>query len=144
MAFLALPNGDNAQLAEAMGGRLAINLLRASGAACRQASVVGDNLQAVRFCAGTSRLHNPDLHEHLDQGLADLAVEGWDVLWVAVRRRLNRAADACATAALQWAARLAGVLGSSPGASPRTFILWRDSPTSRPAGLPHVEWPSLD
>ncbi len=143
MAFVALPNGDNAQLAEAMGGRLAINLLRASGTARRQASVVGDSLQAVRFCAGTSRLHSPDLHEHLDQGLADLAVEGWDVTWVAVRRRLNRAADACATAALQWAAHLAAAPGSSPAEGPQTFMLWRDAPTSRPPGLPHVEWPSL-
>ena len=144
MAFLALPNGDNAQLAEAMGGRLAINLLRTSAADRRQATIAGDNLQVVRYCAGTSRLHSPDLHEHLDQGLADLAVESWDVTWVAVRRRLNRAADACATAALQWAAHLASTPGSSPTSDPRAFVLWHDALSPRPPGLPHVDWPSLD
>jgi hypothetical protein len=144
MAFLALPHGDNAQLAEAMGGRLAINLLRASAADRRQASIAGDNLPVIRYCAGTSRLHNPDLHEHLDQGLADLAVEGWDVTWVAVRRRLNRAADACATAALHWAAHLATETDLSSTVDPRVFVLWHDAPSPRPLGLPHVEWPSLD
>ncbi len=144
MAFLALPNGDSAQIAEAMGGRLAINLLRASGAERRQASVAGDNLQAIRYCAGTSRLHSPTLHEHLDQGLADLAVEGWDVTWVAVRRRLNRAADACATAALHWASHLAVDPGFHSPDDPRIFVQWHDTPTPLPYGLPHVEWPSLD
>jgi hypothetical protein len=144
MAFLALPTGGNAQIAEAMGGRLAINLLRASGAAQRHASIAGDNLQAIRYCAGTSRLHNPCLHEHLDQGLADLAVEGWDVTWVAVRRRLNRAADACATAALHWAAHLASEPGHSSSVDPKIFVQWRDDPAPYPAGLRPVEWPSLD
>jgi hypothetical protein len=144
MAFLALPHGDNAQLAEAMGGRLAINLLRASPADRRQASVAGDNLPVVRYCAGTSRLHSPALHEHLDQGLADLAVEGWDVTWVAVRRRLNRAADACATAALQWAAHLASTSDLSPVADPTVSVIWRDALSPLPSGLPCIDWPSLD
>ena len=140
MAFLALPHSGNAQLAEAMGGRLVMNLLRASSAPRKSACIAGDNLQAVRFCAGTSRLHNPSLHEHLDQGLSDLAVEGWSVIWQAVRRRLNRAADRCATAALYWAASLA----SRSPSSPRAFVLWRDSPSPLPEGLASVAWPSHD
>jgi hypothetical protein len=139
-AFLALPHCDNAQVAEAMGGRLAINLLRVCDTPRRSASVAGDNLQAIRFCAGTSRLHNPRLHEHLDQGLADLAVEGWDVTWVAVRRRLNCAADTCATAALHWAAHLA----SRTDEATRTHIRWRDAPAAAPDGLAFEDWPSHD
>jgi hypothetical protein len=144
MAFLALPTGDNAQVAEAMGGRLAINLLRACDTPQRHASIAGDNLQAIRYCAGTSRLHNPRLHEHLDQGLADLAVEGWDVTWVAVRRRLNRAADACATAALRWAAHLASLSIHDSGNDPRIYIRWRDAPAPAPDGLILDEWPAHD
>jgi hypothetical protein len=139
-AFLALPHASNAQVAEAMGGRLAMNLLRASSAPRKSACVAGDNLQAVRFCAGTSRLHGSGLHEHLDQGLADLAVEGWSVVWHAVRRRLNRAADSCATAALFWAAHLAD--RALPAA--RVFIQWRDSPSPLPGGLAPPGWPSHD
>ncbi len=123
-----------------MGGRLAMDLLRASRAPQKAASVAGDNLQAVRFCAGTSRMHTPALHEHLDQGLSDLAVEGWTVVWHAVRRRLNRAADGCATAALFWAAQLASRFQNTLQA----HIQWRDFPSQLPRGLLPPAWPTHD
>ena len=123
-----------------MGGRLAMDLVRASGACIKVACVAGDKLQVVRFCAGNARLHAPALHDHLDQGLSDLAVEGWKVTWHAVRRRLNKAADGCATAGLMWAAHLA-----DSGASDVTVcILWRDDHCAPPSGLLPPDWPDHD
>ena len=103
MAFLAEPLSANAQLAEARGGQLVMNLLRTL---CKRktARVAGDNLQVIRYCAGSARLHATHLHEHLNRGLSDLAICGWTILWHAVRRSLNKAADECATAAVHWAA----------------------------------------
>ena len=123
-----------------MGGRLAMDLVRACGASTKVSRIAGDNLQAIRFCAGTARLHAPALHEHLDHGLADLAVEGWKVTWHAVRRRLNQAADGCATAGLLWAAHL---VASGPTAT-TVYIQWRDSSRDLPPGLCPPDWPNHD
>ena len=46
------------------------------------------------------------MQAHLDLPLADAAEAGWTLQWQAVRRRLNRAADALATVGVHWAARL--------------------------------------
>ncbi len=139
-AFLAAPFIRNAQLAEAAGGRLAMDLVRLCGASMKIARIAGDNLQAVRFCAGTSRLHAPILHSQLHQGLSDLAVEGWHVTWHAVRRRLNQAADGCATAGVLWAAHLA----HCGRRAVTTFIQRRDSPHTVPDGLLPPPWPDHD
>ena len=117
-----------------------MDLVRASDAPIKVARIAGDNLQAIRFCAGTARLHAPALHEHLDQGLSDLAVEGWKVTWHAVRRRPNTAADGCATAGLLWAAHLA----ASGIATVAVCVQWRDSRCAPPPGLFPPNWPEHD
>eukprot|EP00974_Lingulodinium_polyedra_P054646 5257027-Lingulodinium_polyedra.AAC.1 len=57
----------------------------------------GDNLGVVRFCAGTGRLTEPELHGILDRELGRLAATGRPTSWIAVRRRYNKAADEAAT-----------------------------------------------
>ena len=68
--------------------------------------MVGDNAAVVRHGAGLGRLARPALHELLADPLAATLEAGWQLSWLAVRRRLNTAADAAATSAVYWAGRL--------------------------------------
>ena len=66
----------------------------------------GDNLAVVRYGAGQGMLRREAMFSRLDGRLGALLSRGWDIQWRAVRRRLNRAADALATVGVQWAAQL--------------------------------------
>ena len=71
------------------------------------ATIVGDNLAVVRYCASTGRLLRPELHAILDPALNRAACAGRASAWMAVRRRYNSVADEAATAgcdAAAWAA----------------------------------------
>ena len=106
-AVAAVPRGATAQVAEALGCRLALGLLLRAGPGARAARVVGDSTGIVRYCAGTARLRRPEMQAHLDVSLASLAEAGWRLSWQAVRRRLNEAADGLATEGERRAAALA-------------------------------------
>ena len=106
-AWAALPAGGGAQLAEAVGCRLALGLLRRVRCAIAAVRIVGDNLAVLRYGAGTARMRRPALQAQLEAAIASALERGWRLCWQAVRRRLNQAADARATQALDWAADLA-------------------------------------
>ena len=72
----------------------------------RAARIVGDNLPVISYGVCTARLRRLHLQAHMEQGLGDTLMQGWTLTWQAVRRRLNRAADALATDGLRWAAQL--------------------------------------
>ena len=59
-------------------------------------------------------MRRPDMHKPLSAALADAAERGWQLLWRAVRRRLNHAADAAATEAVERAHRLKAQGRSEP------------------------------
>ena len=103
---MALPQEPYAQVAEAWGGKLGLDLLTACQADTRIARVIGDNLGVIRYGAERAALRNPAIHRPLATALAEAAEKGWTVHWRAVRRRLNKAADAGATEAVLWAHRL--------------------------------------
>ena len=105
-AVTALPWDIGAQVAEAAGCRAALGLLAELRVPTRAARIVGDNLAVVRFGAGTGRLRRPQMQAQIDQSLAHVHAAGWRLQWIAVRRRLNQAADRQATAGVHWAARL--------------------------------------
>ena len=105
-AAMAFPASGRSQTAEAWGARMAIDLVCPSGADRRHSPVSGDNLAVVRFCAGQARLRRPAMQSVIDPGLARLMLEGRGIQRLAVRRRLNMAADAIATGAVHWAIRL--------------------------------------
>ena len=96
----------NAQVAEAVGCRVAVELLSQLRTHTRTARVVGDNLAVVRHGAGTARLRRVSMHSHLERALDDAYAAGWTLTWQAVRRRLNSAADTLATQGIFWAAHL--------------------------------------
>ena len=123
---MALPGTSCSQTAEAWGCRLAIDLLRACRATCRQVRVSGDNLAVVRFCAAQGRLRRPDMQAVIEPGLMRLCSEAWRVTWQAVRRRLNMAADSAATEAVFWAGRLR----STGDEGRRTRVRWFGVPPS--------------
>ena len=103
---MALPDEPHAQVAEAWGAKLGLDLLRDTKADVRRARVIGDNLGVVRYGAEMGALRNPAMHRPLADALAAIAEGGWHLRWRAVRRRLNKAADAVATEAVLWAHRL--------------------------------------
>jgi hypothetical protein len=59
--------------------------------------VVGDNLAAIRYGAGTGRYRRLHLAQQMDFALRQASEAGWTLTWQAVRRRLNKAADRLAT-----------------------------------------------
>ena len=106
------------------GSRLAMGLLLACGTEHRRVRASGDNLAVVRYCAAQGRLRRPAMQAVVEPGLAALSRGGWDVAWQAVRRRLNVAADAAATEAVQWAGRLR----EGGATEPRVRVRWARGP----------------
>ena len=51
-----LPRGADSQVAEAWGGRMALELAADELRDGEAVTIVGDNLAVVRYCAGTGRL----------------------------------------------------------------------------------------
>ena len=128
-AHVPLPAEQHAQVAEAWGARLAVILLRLARPWGGVARIVGDNLAVVRYCAGRARLHRLNLQRVLEPALGALAVSGWRTHWLAVRRRLNSAADQLAT----WAVEAASRLPVSMVPTPQVFASWAAG--ERPAWL---------
>eukprot|EP00959_Pyramimonas_sp_CCMP1952_P194714 4071681-Pyramimonas_sp.AAC.1 len=61
------------------------------------ARIVGDNLAALRYGAGTARYRRLHLAQQMEDALGQVESAGWVLAWQAVRRRLNKAADSLAT-----------------------------------------------
>ena len=95
----SLPAVETAPAAEAHGLRLTFHLLREIPTAT-SASIVGDNVATVRFGNGTGMLRAPHLVDLVSNPLGDALQRGWRLRWLAVRRHLNKVADACATLAV--------------------------------------------
>ena len=102
----ALPDEPHAQVAEAVGRAAGLRLLLGVRAEHRAAQIIGDNTAVVRHGAGLGRLSRPGLHEFLAAPLAAAAESGWQLTCIAVRRRLNAAADELATSAVRWVGSL--------------------------------------
>ena len=105
---VAIPWGASAPLAEAIGCRAALDLLRQVGGSGRRARVVGDNLGVVRYGAGTARLRAQAQHAVLEEAFSAVLSQGWQLDRQAVRRHLNREADRLAMAGALWARSLRG------------------------------------
>ena len=127
-ATIALPAETSAQIAEAWGCRVALDLLLQVLADDRSARVSGDNLAVVRFCADQGRLRRPSMQAALAPALARVLGTGWGIEWLAVRRRLNQAADALATMGVFRAFRLA----ESGHVAPSLLVEWL------PAAAPYL------
>eukprot|EP00959_Pyramimonas_sp_CCMP1952_P433465 9077244-Pyramimonas_sp.AAC.1 len=84
-------------MAEVAGCRAGLALLPHLRSPIRTAPVVGDNLAAVRYGAGTARYRRLHLARQMEDALGQAGSAGWVLTWQAVRRRLNKAADSLAT-----------------------------------------------
>ena len=114
-------------MAEAWGCHAGLRLLAELRPVARLARVVGDNLAVVRFGAGAARLRRPAMHGLISPPLGHLEGAGWTLEWRAIRRRLNCAADAVATAGVYAAARHA----AAGHFAPVLRTVWH-TPTGRP------------
>ena len=138
---IALPGSDNAQFAETTGCRAGLGLLPGAEPDVCAARIAGDNLAVVRYGAGTGRYRRLQLCDQMDQGLRPLAERGWQLNWIAIRRRLNKAADRLATLGVFWAARLKAA-GSN---AVTVWTVWHDLPTQPiPLHFPTRACPSLE
>ena len=138
---VAIPGCDNAQLAEATGCRAGLGLLLPEDPDYRAARIIGDNLAVIRYGRGTGRFRNLQLCMQMDLGLAPLTARGWQLSWVAIRRRLNKAADRLATLGVFWAARLR----EQGDTATRTWIVWhQDSVGTIPEHFPTGACPGLE
>ena len=136
-AYVALPPDTTAQVAEAHGCRIGVRLLL-GWATEKRARIVGDNLGVIRYGAGTQRFRALRMQGIMEDTVTQVARAGLRLDWQAVRRRLNTAADALATAAQDWCKAI-----QQQGLSlPREFIEWRDTPSSPPFRPP--PWPIAD
>ena len=99
---------------------MAVELVQQAHTDVRWARIVGDNLGVVRYGAEKGKLRKADMHRPLARSLADAAEKGWQLMWRAVRRRLNHAADEAATEAVAWAHRLR----AQGDLMPRRHIEW--------------------
>ena len=135
---VALPDVDNAWVAEATGCRAALAALVHADATRRAARVAGDTLAVARCGAGARRLQRPILQAQMELALGPLAQRGWALQWQAVRRRLNKAADRLATLGVFWAAclRRQGI------AQVTTHTVWHTSSSPTAPCPPHVPDPS--
>ena len=124
-AVAAIPRGATAQVAEALGCRLALGMLLELAPEARAARILGDNTGVVRYGAGTARLCRPEMQAHLDLPLASAAESGWQLSWQAVRRRLNAGADALAGE---------GEVEAARRASEGRWAVWTQTRWARPAG----------
>ena len=125
-AVLALPTSTDSQVAEVAACQLGLRLLFIVSlrlpCPVRAARVVGDNLAAVRYGAGTGRFKRIQLQALMEQGLTPLANAGWTLTWQAVRRRLNTGSDALATLGVFWASARRAAQDLSQG----LHIVWHD------------------
>ena len=121
---IAIPASDNAQLAEVSGCRAGLSLLAHTRPDVMGARIVGDNLAAVRYGAGTGRYRRLPLATQMDLALRPLLESGWSLTWQAVRRRLNKAGDRLATLGVFWA----DALRARGDNAVRTWIVWHGVP----------------
>ena len=97
----AIPRGTDSQIAEAWGGRMALELLSEESNGPGPDMIVGDNLPVIRYCDDAGRLRRPHLHAILDEPRAARACTGRETRWAAVRRRFNTGADRAVTEACE-------------------------------------------
>ena len=136
-AYVALPPGTTAQVAEACGCRLGIALLLGMQRE-KRARIVGDNLGVIRYGAGTQRFRALHMQGIMEDTVTRVAKAGLRLDWQAIRRRLNTAADALATAAQEWCrSRQQHNLGL-----PFEYIEWRHEQIPPPFVTP--PWPVAD
>eukprot|EP00959_Pyramimonas_sp_CCMP1952_P237840 4969856-Pyramimonas_sp.AAC.1 len=82
---------------EVTGCRAGLALLSHLKGPIRTARIVGDDLAAVRYGAGTARYRRLHLARQMEDALGQAEGAGWVLTWQAVRRRLNKAPDSPAT-----------------------------------------------
>ena len=106
-AAIGLPGQAHAQVAEAYGCMIRLQMLADTRCHLRAARAAGDNLNVACYCASEGRLRRPHIQELLEGPLGVVAARGWTLSWTAIRRRLNGAADATTTEGVFLAARMA-------------------------------------
>ena len=115
----------------AEGAGLAYGLLLVAGACGSPGplGVMGDNLPIVRLGACNSRIRTDAVWAEVEDALMLIASRRWQPRWLAVRRHLNRAADALATCGVFEALR-----SLDAGGGPDQVWLWCDSAAFRRRG----------
>eukprot|EP00959_Pyramimonas_sp_CCMP1952_P366901 7684428-Pyramimonas_sp.AAC.1 len=83
VAIVALPSCSSAQMAEVAGCRAGLALLPRLRGPLRGAGIVGGNLAAIRYGAGTARYRRLHLAQQMEDALAQAENIGWVLSWPA-------------------------------------------------------------
>ena len=110
-AWLALPEGTTALVAEAQACRLALQTLMAIGLGIRTARVMGDNPIIINHGGNSRNTRDPAIADILDRTLAGVAQAGWSLRWSWIDRRANLTAHSTARVGARQARLLYDVLG---------------------------------
>ena len=94
---LAAPRLVDSMRAEAAGLATALALIVACLPQAEPLEVMGDNLAVLRLSAGNARIRADAVWSELEGTLMHTAGQRWPIIWTAVRRSFNGAADALAT-----------------------------------------------
>ena len=116
-------------LSEAAGLAYGIFLVASACGNPGPISILGDNLPVVRLGACNARVRPDNVWREVDDALMLIASRRWQVTWHAVRRHLNRAADALATFGV-----LAALRRLEAGIGQDAVWLWCDTEAFRHRG----------
>jgi len=105
-AWLALPEGTTALVAEALACRLALQTLMTIGDGIRTARVMGDNPIIINHGSHNRNTRDPAITDILDGTLAAAAQAGWGLRWSWIERRANSTAHAVAKVGVRRAREL--------------------------------------
>ena len=128
---LSAPAIRDSGQAEAAGLACAVLALAALIQRPDPLEILGDNLGVIRLAACNARLRGDRFWLELNEPLMRVARQSWDVRWTAVRRHLNKTADALATLGVEDSLRrsLRGDFGES-------LVLWGAADWLGPLGGP--------
>ena len=119
---VATPRLRNSMLGEAAGMAYGILLVASVVGSPGPMSILGDNLPVVRLGACNARMRADGVWREVEDALMLVAGRRWPTRWHAVRRHLNRDADALATLGV-----LAALRSIEAVSGPDEVWLWCDA-----------------
>ena len=127
--IISTPRLRSSMLAEAAGLAYGILFLASACGWPGQMGILGDNLPIVRLAAGNAKLRSNPVWREVEEALMIVARRRWRPDYHAVRRHLNKAADALATLGVFKALEL-----WSEGQNDDEIMLWCDEIAFRQRG----------
>ena len=126
---LSAPSLSSSLVAEALGLRAGLALVKLKTKHPGRLEVVGDNLPVLKVAAANGKIRTPEVWQALEAPLIHAATHGWLCEWTAVRRIYNTAADHVATQGTCAAVEAAYATDLNP-----VLRIWEEHPSGELSG----------